>query len=295
MPPKSFCFTSQSIAFLLFLYFTVPSFGQQLPYKQDLGAMGIKGRVHKLTETTYDVSENKERIYLQSRRLMFNRIGNTVYELAYNKKGKPKWLLRYHYVDLWEEDLLTLCQHYSYDSNGTKKLENKTIYTYEVNPSNTSQLTSRKIKNYYAKYNSTVDIEEYNKDNLRVSSSVYRSKFDVDDSKTTFAYDSRGNKIEEKFYFTNNELTNHRKYAYNAKNQLVKYEYFRKDKLWNSYTQKFNAKGDVIEKIWYASDGTVEKDMKFSYSYDTNNNWIQKFETVNGKHRLFYTRVYIYY
>jgi hypothetical protein len=246
MLQKSIRFITPSIFLLFFLCITASLFGQELPITPDIEEMALKGNVHRITETMYDISQNKSKTLLESKKYMFNPNGNTAYVATYNRNDEPKWRYEYSYKKLGNNELPTQRLYYSFNTIVSKRLESKLQYAYTTNPSNKNQLKSRTITSFYGKKLSSKDKEIYNARNLPVSYISIQQEAGNSGAKTTFAYDARGNKIAEKYYFENGELSYHRKYSYNAKNQMVKYEYFKKEKLWSSYTQEFNSQGDVV-------------------------------------------------
>lgn len=58
-------------------------------------------------------------------------------------------------------------------------------------------------------------------------------------------------------YYANNKTTNEYQYEYNAQNLEIKASSYVNSVLTNYYTFEYNAKGQLITKIWYNANGTI--------------------------------------
>jgi hypothetical protein len=90
------------------------------------------------------------------------------------------------------------------------------------------------------------------------------------DSKRTYKYDDKGNKIEENSYKTDGSL-NYR------------------------WTYKYDNKGNKIERNTYNSDGSLGDKTTYKYEFDKQGNWSKRIEVKDEMAKYILERQYEYY
>lgn len=141
---------------------------------------------------------------------------------------------------------------------------------------------------------------EYNEDGYMVSyiDNTFKSTFKYDSKgnkvelnsfnrnskleyKTKFKTDSLGNVIEESFYKANNELKNKTTYRYDSIGNKIEVNNFNKGGILEyKITYLYDKKANIIEEYKYKSNGVLE--YKTTYLYDTKNNKIEENNYING-------------
>ena len=103
------------------------------------------------------------------------------------------------------------------------------------------------------------------------------SRFGKSKGKTTYKYDSKGNKLEENWYNSKGELEYKYTYKYDSKgNKVEKNSYNSEEKLKERIVYKYDAKGNEVETIGYDSEGKFEG--KIVYEYDDKGNKIAEIQ-----------------
>ena len=91
-----------------------------------------------------------------------------------------------------------------------------------------------------------------------------------DESKTTFKYDNKGNKIEENWFSLDGKIE-------------------------KSFNFKYNSKSDIIEINEFNSYGKLLKNLIYKYEYDKLGNWIKKTTFLNKIPKYVTERQIVYY
>jgi len=149
---------------------------------------------------------------------------------------------------------------------------------------NTFDKQGNKIEDF--KYDTKGKIDkkyEYIYDNLgrRIFQNQYASDGKLN-RKMNYIYDEKGNITEDNSFTSEGKLGKKYTYTYDISgNKLENNRYTTDGRLDKKVNYKYDDKGNVIEEIQTANDGKKAV-YSFEYTYNTQNNWIQK-DSFNGK------------
>lgn len=263
---------------------------------QDLLELGLSGKVKSVKEKSYSATEKfGEIVKIQEKRenpfdsdffASYNESGKILEKEDYNLNGSLKW--RHEY--LYDEQGNRIASNV-YDSNG--KLSGKEIYEYDE----LQNLINKKYYNLDYLFNgvnerlTNNDNYIYNEKGLLIEETggdvKFVNKYDNSDnlidkdffyngrlnSKEVFEYNQKGQKISEKFYDSDGQLSSEKKFLYSNDEKLLEENTFHSGK---KFTVKYDQNENILEEIEYKSDGTPIIKKSYKYIYDKNKNWTKK-------------------
>ena len=99
-------------------------------------------------------------------------------------------------------------------------------------------------------------------------------------AKTTFKYDSRGNQIEVNqwnYQDSFNSIRDTYRYEFDDKgNRILQQDMSMEGKIANEFTYRYDTYGNVVERQYFNVYGKLANQTKYEYSYDEQNNWIER-------------------
>jgi hypothetical protein len=152
-------------------------------------------------------------------------------------------------------------------------------------------LTNQLIYDSKGSVSGTVDYD-YNSDG-DLSSMTF---FDPDGVKwKEERLDKWGNLISYKLFRENGSLQKEQYLKYNNNKQIV---FERKSFLSSSFkvsTFKYDDHGNLVEKTSLQENGDSKSKLRFDYLYDSNGNWVERVEYLNGIPKNLVERTYDYF
>jgi len=234
--------------FLLFVNFSF----SQIPPKNDIEEMNLKGKVKSLKTNTYEVIKIKGEIhkgkiivdYESSQYFLFDIEGNILEKSSYK----------------YELDGSIDKYSYKYDDNGNKTEENQYFY----NDTTEWKLSKKHIYKYDNKGNL---IEEGDYFSGSINSNIT--------NKFTYKYDDKGNMIEQ--CYTHGYFKEIYTYVYDDKGNMIEenlYNYSGSDDKVYSTKQiyKYDNQGNKIEEQFFQNKKVIYKSI---LKYDVNDNMIE--------------------
>ena len=254
----------------------------------------IKGKVLSYKSTVHEiVSYSNKLIYKPD--LKRNHVHETF--LFDNNGNYNEVMSQYLYLPNGRlEDILTK-KEYKYDNDG----KNVEVVTYKVKDTVFTLL--RKEINVYDSHGNNIEIIKYEKNDLKTKIIIKKEKgavlqyyYDKDGELVndiiSLKFDKKGNEIERiNLNSQNNNVKSIEIKKYDSNNNQIRYSYEGPiGKFECEY--KYDDNNNVIEKKCTSKSGTRYN--RYEYVYDSYCNWIQKIETIDGKHENVTLRVYEY-
>lgn len=268
------------VGFVLCFLMSGNIFGQMIPPrvpKSHLKDLGLKGNVKTFKVTTYKAVDSfgivkrgdKADFWKGDIVSVFDRQGYKTEMNYYDKEANLTQKILYKYNNNQKRTTRDV-----YASSG--KLINRNIYFYDEGG----------YKVAYKGYNAKGEIMESfiykNDDKGRELEEVCSKTTASFCGKYTYAYNEAG-KITQlcRYKNTHKQAEDCEKYTYDKSGNLVETSLYKDNNLVYRVAHKYNKSGDEINQRLFDNKGTLTKEKKFTYKYDTRGNWTEKTEFVD--------------
>ncbi len=302
------------LSFILFIGFSTNIYSQ----KNDIEEMNLKGKVKSLKKITYEVINKNNEIHKGE---ISKNPSSHLYHV-FNKDGFNTEV--YNYDTSNSELIFDTKNTFVYDYENRLKKKSTSL---------DGNLFSEKNYIYDGRGNLT-EMTEYNSLGklLRTNKYIYDDKgnkineidFRPDGSlqyKSIYKYDDQGNKIEWSWYDSDLNLIYKWKYKYNDKGYfiwskryysngksdlkttykrnsngiMIEWKNFQNGVLIGKENYKDDERGNLIEQIISEQFGLDKKIITCKYTYDKNNNWIKRINSLDKKPMSITERTIEYY
>lgn len=216
---------------------------------------------------------------------VYDEKGNNIETNAYNRSGTKiitKTVSRF-------DDKKNILELDSYEYDGT--LKSKTVFTYDNNGKMVAAIEyngdgSTSVK-YKWSYNYRGSISEEQR--LNKSGDL--------DSRITYVYDDKENKIEMKQYLkTDTTFYWKEVYKYDEGGRMIGKDIDCFEKFQNTIeTYQYDSKANKTGRDLHEKNGEVYLAYRWEYEYDKYGNWIKKIEFKNNSPKIIITRMIVYF
>lgn len=248
-----------------------------------LKEMNLNGPVKLVIETVTITEGNEQKT--NGTKYTFNLKGNLTEQSGYHNDGNPTGKAVYTY-DL-AGILLELNRYHPGGSH-----DYKITYVYDEKGRKSEQHIHDAQGNLEEK-----TVHKYDSQDFLIAEAKYRP-IDTLLFSSVYIYvnDSNGKIIEELRFKSSGILEWNYVWVYNTKGKVIETYWKNADgKPLGNDIYVYDSHGNISSRKRYNPDGTVDLTLSYTYEYDSNLNWIKKWEVRNGAPSWVTTREIIYY
>lgn len=173
--------------------------------------------------------------------------------------------------------------------NASKQLKSQWEYRYDSNDKLLGVKTFDQGRNLLFEQINTYDQEGnlVQMDQIHIANKTTR--------KTTYAYNAKGERIEQIRYEPNGDLKDSRTYAYDAQGNEIEQRFTGAQNNFIQFLSQYDEQNNLISQRWYTKAGEQTQHTTYTYAYDEFGNWTTKRRYSNGELNMVWERALEYY
>lgn len=232
---------------------------------RSLAEFGLRGKVKNFSETEFQMIERYGKQNESRRsRCEFNEAGCKTEEKQSDALGNMLLRITFEYDEVGQpkQDVIY---------NGSNELIHRQVYVFEQGKMSVRNQGKLSKVCYYGAGQQLIKEEEFEDTESPVRIGVFK-------------YNDAGQMIEEQKYSSSGAIQGTNRFSYNDKGLPTrKQELDEKGVVNYECTYQYNDKGYLLKESAAYTDDTEPIIIQYTYKYDSQGNWIEMGETMNGK------------